>query len=125
MSKTRPVEIRLSGVAKLDRMELEADAAGAKVRFEDETLPDGQHGELATTAIITVSVLGLKLLAAWLMKDRDTTRIRRTVETVDRDGRKQVETIEIDLSSSKAPKADVLAALGEKFGVDPKLLSDA
>ena len=121
-----PAQIRVPGLQKLDVMEMSDAFPPGAVTFADETLPGGKHGELATTAVVVVSALAVKALATWLMKNRTTNRIRKTVEIVDASGTTRKETIDVDLSSSAAPDADVLKALGKILHLDlAKLLDES
>ncbi len=114
--------IHITGLSKLDYHELQHEFKGADIEFKDEAMPGGKHGELVTTAVIIISIAAVKLLGAWLLKNRDRNRIRRTIEIVDKDGVKRTETLDMDLSSSKAPEADVLSGLAKLLDIDPASL---
>lgn len=116
--------IRVQGLDKLDQLELDEQFEPGAVQFEESAMTDGKHGELVTTAIVVVSVLGLKVLAAWLMKNRSGEKLRKTIEIVNADGSKRVETIEIDLRSSVAPNKTVLTELARLCNVDLGVLQD-
>jgi hypothetical protein len=123
MADQSGVSLHVQGLSKLDRMELAADFKNAPVRFQDEKLPDGQHGELGSTAVIALSLVGLKLLAAWLVKNRKKGRIRRSIEIVKANGERRTETLDVDLSSSESPEAAVVDALATltKFDLQASL----
>lgn len=119
-------EIHVQGLTKLDQLELQQGLAPGVIRFEEERLPGGKHGELLTTAVIVATVLGIRALGAWLLKTRTNNRIAKTVELVAADGSRRVEKVEIDLSKSTAPDRDVLGALAKLFDVNiADLLSES
>lgn len=119
-------EIRVQGLTKFDQLELQHELPSGVIRFEEERMPGGKHGELLTTAVIVSTVLGIRALGAWLLKTRTNNRIAKTVELVATDGSRRVEKIEIDLSKSTAPDRDVLGALAKLMGVDfADLLSES
>ncbi|BAZ33650.1 hypothetical protein NIES4074_61640 (plasmid) [Cylindrospermum sp. NIES-4074] len=63
-----PVAIRLPGLSKSDRLEMVQYLGAENVRFEEETIPSGVHGEIALgTAIIVVSAIALRGFIAYLI----------------------------------------------------------
>ncbi len=110
--------IRVPGMTRLDRLEIGHELGADAVRFEEEALPDGQHGELATTAIVVVTVLSLKVLASWLIKNRTSNKIRKTIEIVGADGSRRSETIEIDMRTSTTPERDIMGQLAKLCEID-------
>lgn len=118
----QPGEIRVPGLQKLDVLEMADEFPPNAVKFTEEALPGGKHGELGTVAVVLLSGLAINALAGWLLKNRTKNRIRKTVEVVDASGKRRTETLDIDLSSSMAPKADVLNALAKITGFDLKKL---
>lgn len=123
MKPTTPTKIRISGLPKLDVLEMSDEFPKDSVSLANERMPGAEHGELATTAIIVVSALTIKALATWLMKNRKKNRITKTIEIIDASGATRIETIDIDLSSSVAPEADVLKQLSKitKFDISDLL----
>lgn len=118
MNTTTSAQIRIPGLQKLDILEMSEQFPLDGVTFADEAMADGKHGELATTAVIVLTVITIKALAAWLLKGRTRNRIRKTIEVVDASGVRRIETLDIDLSSSLSPQADVLKELSNITGFD-------
>ena len=117
--------IRIPGLQKLDVLEMpEAFPAGA-VAFTDEKMTGGRHGELVTTAVVVLTALSLKALAAWLLKSRTSKRITKTIEIVDASGARRIETLNVDVSSSSAPESEVLKALATLTSFDVTKLLDS
>src|SRR5258708_2341518 len=117
-----PVILRLPGLTPLEQIELEEVMAPGSIRFEDHTVDEKTLGEpLITTAIITLSAIALRGLIAWLLKDRMTKRVEKTVEIISKDGTVTRTVIKVDLNSATA-KADVLKQLN--LGEDYKQFLD-
>jgi hypothetical protein len=119
-----PNSILVPGLTKLDKMEIEEEFEPGTVTFEDQELKGGKHGEPTTTAIVIISVVAIRALAAWLMKDSESSSIEKKVEIIDANGKTRVETIKVDLKSSTSPKADVLKQLSQLLKVDFSLLNE-
>jgi hypothetical protein len=117
-------ELRFPGLTELDVIELENSLEEnnldtSLVRFEEQSLEGDSYGEPATiTVIIIVSVAALKVLNTWLLKNRQVKHFKKKIETIDSSGRRKIVTIEIDLSSSTAPEAELVKQLG--IDIDPK-----
>ena len=107
MEKSPAAKIRIPGLSHLDREELAQEVDGDLIEFESEAMPGSQYGELLTTAVVIVTLAGLRVLATYLLRTSENEKIRKTLEIVNADGSKKVETIEIELNMSKAPQADV------------------
>jgi len=118
MKATISAQIRVPGLQKLDILEMSEQFPQDAVTFADEVMPGSKHGELAATAVIVLTALSIKALATWLLKNRTRNRINRRVEVVDTSGAKHIETIDIDLSSSLSPQADVMKELSKITGFD-------
>lgn len=111
--------IRVPGLTRLDQLELGDDLEPGSVKFENQELDGAKHGEPVSIAIIAVSMVALKVLAAWLLKNSDRQILEKKVELIGADGKsRRVETIRVDLRSSQAPKAAVLKELGRLCAVD-------
>lgn len=120
--KNEITKIRLPGLDELDVIELEDSLDPSMVQFEAQPIEPGRYGEPATiTAIIIISVASLKALSAWLMKNKQTKHLKKTVEKFYEDGTREVVTLELDLSTSTAPEAELVKQLG--INIDPKLFS--
>jgi mannitol/fructose-specific phosphotransferase system IIA component (Ntr-type) len=70
------------------------------IAFEEADSADPWHGELATVAVVTITLAGLNALANWLLKDRRKQEVVKTVVITDASGATRTETIRIKLSES-------------------------
>jgi hypothetical protein len=113
-----PAKIRIPGLTRLDQAELADSADSVSIEFENEALPDGRFGELMTVALIAVTFAGMKVLAAYLLRTSEGQNIKKTIEIVNADGSTRTEIIEVNLRSSKAPKADILKAISTALHID-------
>jgi hypothetical protein len=97
---------------KLDALELRQQLGPEQVTIEPVTPGQDLHGELATaTAIVVVTLAGLRVLAAYLMKDRRKGVMTRHVQVTMPDGTTRAETITLNVDMAKAPEAEVLKQL--------------
>jgi hypothetical protein len=111
--------ITIAGLTQLDQLELADQFAAGSVTFKEEKLPGAKHGEPLTILLIAaISGPALGVLAAWLLKDRTSDKIHKRVEVTDAKGNKRVETVDVDLRTSKSPRKDVIQALGKVCHVD-------
>lgn len=110
-------EIRVVGLTRLDALELAGEHPDAEITFEEPVPHDAQHGELVTAALIAVTIAGLNVLAAWLVKDRKKGRLEHTIEIVSANGERRTEKLVVDLRESTA-KAQVLQELGRLTDID-------
>lgn len=110
--------IRVEGLRRLDAMALKKKFPDASIEFVDADIEDPSHGELATAAVVAISIAGLQVLATWLLKNRKGSVIEKTIEIVNPDGSTRKETIKIDISESSAPEADVIESLAKISNVD-------
>ena len=117
------VGIRVPGLTRLDVLELKEAFPEAKVSFEKTGGTDVKQGELATVAVITLSAIGLKMLAAWLLKSRTTDVVEKTIEIVNADGSTRTERIKVNLARSTAPDAKVVDSLSKILDFDMSQLS--
>src|SRR5437762_14356460 len=107
-----PIVLHISNLTALERIELEDCIEPDLLEFEDQTVDEGYAGELlATTAIIVLSLVTLKGLIAWLLKNRFSKQFEKTIKRTEKDGTVTVITIKVNLNSSTA-EADVLKQLG-------------
>lgn len=109
--------LRIEGFSRLDALDLVQDHPDARIDFEEAVPRDAEHGELATVALVAVTIAGLQALAAWLLKDRKQGHLERKLEMITPDGARRTETLRIHLSESTS-QADVLRELGQTIGVD-------
>jgi hypothetical protein len=120
-----PIKLRVSGLDKLDSRDLERELHD-DVSFEQEQLTSDQAGEPATViAVITITALGLRVLAQWLMKQRKRGRIDYTVDVEYPDGRREKRTVTIETSSSEPGSAEVIEKLGAALSLDTELVKQA
>lgn len=115
-------KIRIFGLGRLEKLELQRQFPEAEIAFEAGATKDPQHGELATAALVVVSIAGLQVLAAWLVKNNKKKRIEKVVEIVKSDGSRRSEMLIIEGEESMSdPK--VLDALAKMAAIDVKRLS--
>jgi hypothetical protein len=109
--------VRVFGLNRLDSLELKKQFPDAQINFEPGATKDPQHGELATAAVIALTVAGIHALAAWMLKNRKGSVIEKTVEVVTPGGASRKETFYMEIKESTT-QADVVKALAPKMGVD-------
>ncbi len=109
--------VRIQGLNRLESLELKKAFPGLEVDFETGKTSETEHGELATVAIIVLTLAGIQALASWMMKDRRNNVIEKSVEVVDASGKKRIEKIVIHINESTS-QADVVKELGKSLHVD-------
>jgi hypothetical protein len=109
--------VRVVGLTHLEGLELKKHHPEASISFEPGAASGPQHGELATAALIALTVAGLNVLAVWLLKNREAGKIEHTLEIVGADGSRRTERFFMQTSASTS-QADVVKALAPKIGVD-------
>jgi hypothetical protein len=121
-----PVILVVPGLDRIDRLALSGQFNSSEIRFEDKPSLSGKHAELITAAVIVGTLTAINALAAYLLKDRDSGKLKRTILVRLADGSEHEETIEVDFGSSHAPKAEVLKQLGSITHIDvsPLLKAD-
>jgi hypothetical protein len=97
-------EYRLSGLTKLDALELRDDPA---FRLEENKIPGGNFGEL-TTVTAYVAVSGISALAAFLLRKHHNEDFFEEVEDVKPDGSVKRRVVKWTRKSSEAPDAEVI-----------------
>lgn len=113
------VKVRIVGLTKLDKLELQKMLGSEQVSFEESRSSTGTHGELATaTAVVIVSLAALRVLAVYLATSQNRTIGRKRIEVVNKDGSKRVEEIEISDASSSSPDDKVMKQLASVCSVD-------
>ena len=116
--------IRVFGLSRLDRLDLKKQYPEATITVETAAARDPQHGELATVAVVALTTVGLQALAAWLLKNRETKKIEKTIEIINADGSRRYEKIVIDVSASTS-QADVVKALATLTHFDLSQLGES
>ena len=112
------IALVIPGLDRLDRLALVGQFQSDEIGFEDIPLSGGRHGELVTAAVIVGTLAAINALAAYLLKDRDRGTLRRSIIVRLPDGSEREETVEVDIETSHAPKADVLKQLGSITHID-------
>lgn len=120
-----PITLIIPGLDRIDRLALVGQFKSDEISFEDKPSSSGRHGELITAAVIVGTLAAINGLAAYLLKDRDSGRLKRTIVVRLADGSEREETVELDLDSSHAPKAEVLKQLGSITHIDVSSLLKA
>jgi hypothetical protein len=124
MTATSP-SVRIGGLDKLDKRLFEQEL-NEEVSFEQEELTSDKAGEPVTIiAVISLTALGIKTLAHWLMKERKRGRVEYTVEVERPNGERVKQTFVLDTYSSTPPSAEVIEKLGASLQLDPQLIADA
>lgn len=97
------IEVRVSGLDKVDQLEMEEERG---VRFEEMDVPAGSHGELTLlTAYFAMSAL--TTLAAFLLRKHSGESFEELVEIVHPDGGVEKRHVKWDRRSSEAT-ADII-----------------
>jgi hypothetical protein len=109
--------IRVPGLTRLDSLDLRRQFPDAAITFDEGTATDQEHGELVTVAVIGLTLVGLRALAAWLLKNRRGAVIEKTVVVTHGDGSTRTETIKIKVSESTS-EADVVKELANITHLD-------
>ncbi len=112
--------VRVFGLSRLDSLDLKRQYPDAEITFDAATPQEAEHGELATAALIVLSLAGIKALAAWLLKNSMRGKIKRTIDVIEADGSRRTEVFEMQLSESTS-QGDVVKALAEVMKIDPNL----
>ena len=124
MSNNKTV-IRIRGLSKLDRIELDQTIGSDSVTFENDTLDSGEYGEPVTTmAVVVVAIPTIAALAAWALKHRNSEFFEETIEIVHPNGEKETKHIKRTASSSSPPSADILQQFASIFKVDLNALTE-
>ena len=98
------MSVSIQGLKKIDYLEMKNEGG---VRFEEQPVPKGSHGEVTLfTAIFAMSAL--MTLAAYLLRKHDNQSFEETVTIKHPDGRIETRTIKWDSKKSEAPKADII-----------------
>lgn len=118
--------IRINGLSKLDRLELDQMIGSDNVTFEEDTLQSRKYGEPAMiTAVITIAIPSIAALAVWALKHRSSESFEETIEIIRPNGEKEIKHIKRSVASSAPPSADMLQQLASIFRVDIKALTES
>jgi hypothetical protein len=109
--------IRVFGLTRLDSLDLKKQFPQANISFEPTPTNDPERGELATAALITLTIVGIQALAAWLLKNRSGKKIEKTLEIINKDGSKRTERFVMEASDSTTD-ADVIKELAKMTQVN-------
>ena len=96
--------IRLSGITKLDRLELDGVEG---VQFEETKIDADAHGEV-TLFTAMIAMAAVSALAAYLLRKHNMEDFEEEVEIVHSDGRVEKRRIKWTKSSTEAPEADII-----------------
>jgi hypothetical protein len=116
-------ELRVSGLTRLESLDLRRRFPDLEITFDETPGGDAKHGELVTIAVLALGVTGVKALAAWIMKDRSSATVEKTIEIVEDDGSTRTETLRLDLAQSTT-EAEVVKQLAGLLHVDLGPLAD-
>lgn len=101
---TKETEYRVSGLTKLDALELASNPA---FRLEENHVPNGAYGEL-TTITAYVAVSAISALAAFLLKKHHGEEFVEEVEELKPDGSITRRIVRWKKNSTEAPDASVI-----------------
>jgi hypothetical protein len=119
-------QVGIPGLSRSEQFDLRASLPTSDSRTESEKLPRTKLGEPFTGVIVVIlTVESIKALATWLLKKKERTRIRQRFQRVYADGTREEFELDIDVSKSSAPHADVVRSIGQAFDVDPNTLAGA
>jgi hypothetical protein len=112
------VLIKLSGLNRLDQLELTKTIDPEDISFNEERAPRRAFGDPATiSAIVVLGLATLKVLSAYLAKSRSTQRVTVDFEIRDQSGNVKRATI-TEIASSSSADPEVIARLSELMKTD-------
>jgi hypothetical protein len=116
--------IRLLDLSLLDARELERLLPEGSFKIEQDQLPSSHHGDLGiTVAIVAVASLPvMRGIAAWLLKKRHRHSVVLTFEKIRPDKTTERRSLEITLSGSESPGANVLQQIVSSMDLDPTIV---
>jgi hypothetical protein len=111
---------------ELDAFDIEDLKAelGDSLMSVDKEKPTEAFGEPITIAVIILTPIAIKAIAAWLTKNRHRVEIFDEVEVVRPDGSRERHRMSIKASSS-VTEPDVVKQLVSGLNLDPKLVKAA
>lgn len=124
MSADPMPRLRLLDLNVLDARELQKLLPKGSYEVERKQVGRGEHGDLGITEalVILLSPLVIQAISAWLLKKRQRKSIVLTMEKIGADNTTERKRVEINLSGSEAPQADVLKQLVSGMKLDPAIL---
>lgn len=121
----QPIELLIPDLDRLAWMSLQVGETKLPIRFESVGPRRSGFPEPVTIAVIALGLPAITAIAAWLLKERERGVVKQTIRTRTADGVEVEETIELTLASSRAPKADIIKALGKATRIDVASLLNA
>jgi hypothetical protein len=116
--------ISISGINALDVRALRKLLPEGTVRFPSPELAPSQHGDLGTTAaIVILTAMSIKTLAAWLVQNRQKSRIKLSRTRTNPDGSSEIHEWLMESSSSDS-ESEVVRQLLAGLEIDPGALRD-
>jgi hypothetical protein len=115
--------IRIMGLTRLDGLDLKKQFPDAQISFEPGSGADAKHGELATWAVVMLTLAGIKALASWLMKNRSKGKIAHSITVTNSKGETRTDHFEMEYNESTSD-ADVVKALTKFMKADPGLIPE-
>jgi hypothetical protein len=124
MNKSGDETIVISGLNALDLRALAKLLPENMVRVPSTELAASQHGDLGTTAaIVILSAMSIKTLAAWLVQKRQKARIKFSRSKTKPDGSSETHELSVESSSSDS-ESEVIKQLLVGLKIEPDLLRD-
>jgi hypothetical protein len=116
--KSERETLEISGLTKLDRLELEKLISPENVAFEASEIDDSLHGEISTlTAIVILTPAVLGAIGLWITRNRRKLVIKQQKESIGKNGEVKREITEINLDSTET-NSDVVKEIGKVFKID-------
>jgi len=101
---TDQISFRISGLTKLDRLELQETPT---VTFEEVTLPMNVHGDVITYVAL-FGMPALSAIAAYLLRKHDGESFEEVVEEIRPDGTIYKRSIRYSRDATEAPDASII-----------------
>lgn len=120
-----PPRLRMLELSVLDARELQRLLPAGSYQVEQDKLHPGEHGDLGITVAIVVLITPsvIQAITAWLLKKRHRKSVVLTIEKIGPDNITDKRTLEITLSGSEAPQADVLRQIASGMKLDPAMIT--
>jgi hypothetical protein len=114
-----PGSIAIHQLKANDRFRLESESSGDDVRFEDKEVDPNEHAEFLTaTAVVVLTITGIKAVSAWLSKKRSGETLSYHVTVRQPDGTEKQTELVWTRKESELPDAEQLNALAKMLSVD-------
>ena len=128
MSFTEKTYVCLPSLSDLEKLELQEYLKGLPpedFEFQKQTIPADFHGEPATlTLVIILTPAAIAALSAWLLKNRETEKFKKTIKIRHPDGTIETEVVSYKRRTSVAPEIGDIKQLAKIFRVPIQFIID-